>query len=534
MSAFRKAGKKQGTVVIQSNVKRRRVDSKQNNKYNASIILKPRHAVAIDGKKLYIQEVMTPAPSTSALNLTSQFSFIVENDAVGLVEDAVLRFQVTLNNTANKLMPVPLWFDRIEWYDRHSGQEIARYHGDMMHWLCATMPRDILEVMADPCNFDAKTLRESDCTHQVGETRNYYLALPHVWLEGFDLDLSLLRGDLEIKFYPKGDWRQDATVGAVSDLVLNEIRWIAGSEMFTSRARSTFKTMKMSKAEQHNYIDIQQYTDSGRVLAAGTEYTIDLDQFHHESAMLMFTLRLSAENSDAFVYAELGPRGTIDHENVHGRSLLGDGTPIDETYCRRFIASRVFPHNFVKYNAVYIVPFTNDPLAVFRGEVDGWHQFRGDRERIRIVTGAAGTNCSYDITIDAVATAGTFAFSYKGARTAPLAFNATTAVLKAAVDALPTVKADDFQVDFSTTFDAATQVNLTLTKRNGFPFERKGGAILDMDIRATTGPTEVTYAQVVDTEGIPGFVAGTYRIDVYSVYYRQIQSYNGRLEMEDI
>ena len=66
-----------------------------------TVHIKPAHAIAYDGKQQYVQEVMAPAAAVTALNNTSQFSFNVENDATGLIKDAVLRFQVRVRSAAD-------------------------------------------------------------------------------------------------------------------------------------------------------------------------------------------------------------------------------------------------------------------------------------------------------------------------------------------------------------------------------------------------------------------------------------------------
>lgn len=521
-------------------------------------MVKPEHAVAVDGKKMYIQEIMTPAPSINALNNSAFFSFIVENDAAGLIKDVVLRFSVTLKSVADggsgvnqKLMPVPLWFDRIEWFDRHTGREIARYHGDGMWFLLQTLPPATLEYLADPVNFDCKSGKESSCQLTVEETKNYYLPLPYTWLDDFELDLSLLRGDLEIKLYPKGDIRVDPTVGARTDFALNEIRWIGASEMFSQVSRLQFRKMKALSTLQHNYLDLQQYTDSGRVINAGSDYTIDLDQFHHESAYLWFTIRRDDQNVNALRYVSLGPRGTIDHENVHGRSLLGDGTPIDEKYCRKFLNTKLWPHGWVNYNPVYLIPFSNDEKGTLRGEIDGWHEFRGDRERLRIVTAAAPTDTFYTTTFSANIAATAFAtFEYKGDYSAT--FNTGTATyddLTAAANAIGTVIKEgiEFKIRRSSLLDAGTDpLDLAGTMlfyvyergsynsvtSQGQPYLLNG--VGDARLILNDNTALVNNVLGGSVQGVQGFVAGTYQIDVYSVYYRHIQQHNGRLEMEDL
>ncbi len=538
------------------NKRRKLTASGKSHPSGQAIQIKPEHAVAYDGKKMYIQEIMTPAPARTALAQTSQFSFIVENDAAGLINDAVLRFDIE-SSLDTKLMPVPLWFDRIEWYDRHTGREIARYHGDTMHWLLQTMERDTLDLCAGPANFDAKTGKESTKKHKAGR-QFYYLPLPHVWLDGFSLDLSLLRGDLEIKFYPKGDIKVSPTDPAV--VQLHEIRWIGNSEMFSQLSRVSFRRSKALATHQHNYIDFQQYTDAGRVLTAGTPFTIDLDQFHHESAFLWICFRKGStgdSNINALRYQSLGPKATIDHENVHGRSLLGDGTPIDEEYFRKWIGKSCWPHEFNNYNAVYCIPFSNDVGSSVMGEIDGYHEFRGDRERLAIVPDHESVNTSFTL----VGLGGTasdndvFSLSYDGHDVTQMITGVTlVSQVELLINELPSVIKDGIEFKILQVDGAPVAPADTLTSKDSFvvgvyergtfnsegtnasgcqgqPYIEKQAVFKLVVVSAATRKGFIPLNYVV---GKQGFVSGTYQIDVYSMYYRHIQEHNGRIEVEDM
>lgn len=539
-----------GTKLTQSAAKRQKVSPTGVKHHSGQALhLKAEHAVAYDGKRQYVSEVMAPAAALTALNNTTMFSFIVENDSAGLVQDAVLRFTIQCASGVGSFMPVPLWFDRIEWYDRHSGQEIGRYHGDFMWWAIQSLPEDVQEVLADPVNFNAKSGKESSQVQLTGsgDIRNYYLPLPHLWLEGFELDLSLLRGDLEIKFYPKGSILQGTAATDIGyDCVpsLTEVRWIAGSEMFSQISRLTHRRSKALATHQHNYVDVQQFTTTGVTINTGEEFTIDLDQFHHESAMLLMCIRQNDANLNAIEYVSMGPRATFDHENVTGRSQLGDGTPLDEVYMRKFVASRVFPHKFVNDNAVYVIPFSNNLRGVWSGKVDGYHEFRGDRERIRIVPDSVGVYAIATITYDAKITDGDLAFEYKGHRTDSIATEAAVGTLDAAVNALPSMIAENLMVTFQGTMESAAAVSYEISDRAGNPIDVKGRGLLNVIpvTAALTGPNaDIPPTVTISLKGSQGFgdagaapQGGSYQIDVYSVYYRHIQQHNGRLAMRDL
>ena len=95
MSGARSKSANNAVKLDTPQVKRQKVESTTTvSKTGQPIQLKPEQAIAIDGKKMYVSEVCTPAPALTCLSNTSQFSFIIENDAVGLINDCILRFQI--------------------------------------------------------------------------------------------------------------------------------------------------------------------------------------------------------------------------------------------------------------------------------------------------------------------------------------------------------------------------------------------------------------------------------------------------------
>lgn len=384
-----------------------------------ALVTKPEHTTYFSDKPMINQEIMTPAPSTSALEQTAYFSFILENKTGGVVKDWTLRFNIQFerkNGTPygpgcnNAVHPVTQWFERIEWIDRMTGEEIARYHGDMLHMLFSTQAQEDLKAVDDMVNLCRETGRYTERQFAHNEIQYFYLPLIDHWFDEMDLDLGALKGDIEIRFYPRGTIfveDQDAlpNAGAFRANLL-ELRMIQGTSMYANGARIDLRKQKLTGGQRQNYLDFQQYIDYGRYFVPGQEYTVDLDQFHNDCAALIMLLRKSGVQKDAagvptgevidpykgkqlYKFESLGEQGTIDHENVHGRSLFGDGTPVDELFFRRRYPTELFNNDFAKKNSVYVVPFSNNLQGMLNGEIDGFHRFRGERERLRLRTGAA-------------------------------------------------------------------------------------------------------------------------------------------------
>lgn len=388
-------------------------------KTGVSLKTKPGHTTFYSDKPMINQEIMTPAPPTSALDQTSYFSFILENKTGGVIKDWTLRFNIQFERKNgnpygpgcnNAVQPVTQWFERIEWIDRMTGEEIARYHGDMLHMLFNTQSQEDLKAVDDMVNICRDTGRQTERQFRHNEIQYFYLPLLDHWFEDMNLDLGALKGDIEIRFYPRGtifveDQDSLPNAGAFKSNLL-ELRMIQGTCMYPNGMRVDLRRQKLTGGQRNNYLDYQQYIDYGRYFVPGQEYTIDLDQFHNDCAALVMLLRKSGVQKDAagqltgevidpykgdqlYKFESLGEQGTIDHENVHGRSLFGDGTPVDELFFRRRYPTELFNNDFAKKNSIYIVPFSNNLQGMLNGEIDGFHRFRGERERLRIRTGPA-------------------------------------------------------------------------------------------------------------------------------------------------
>eukprot|EP00808_Paulinella_micropora_P006016 g42714.t1 len=308
-----------------------------------------------------------------------------------------------------------LWFERIEYIDRLTGTEIARYHGDMVHLILNTLSQEAIDQIADMVNMDPKTGKVSGRQWENNDEQYFYLPLLHTWINGMDLDLSTLRGDLEIRFYPRGSIfvaAQSAVNGQSAPAVpctasLSEIRFITGCTQLPNGMRLGRSPLKQGKVAEQKYIDFVQYTAYAQRIKPSDRLAIDLDQFSHHSGGLFVFIRKSGDQTsygDAttyypqytydttgrlMTYDMLGDATTIDLEDVHGRSQMGEGTPIDERFFREETMGQLVRSSYLKSNGVYLIPFSNDPKAMLDGVMDGYKTFVGNCERLVINTGPA-------------------------------------------------------------------------------------------------------------------------------------------------
>ena len=346
-------------------------------------------------------------------------------------------------------------------------------------------------------------------------------------------DPSHLAGDIELKFYPTGNIRALAAQSASGTIVLNEVRLMSQTMLHTAQSLKEDNAFRLTRAIQTNYADFQHYYTT-KVIAASTEFTIDLDQFNHHSGLLVVLFRdnaaLTYEGKTAYI--GMGPKATFDHENVAGQSMLGTGTPIDGAFLRTVVAAKVFPSDFVNKNAVYIIPYSRNLGGAWNGEMDGFYTFTGAREHLRIVPDVQGVNKTYTYTCGAAVTAGTVTIDYKGDKTAQLAYNSTVAQLAAAVNQLASVRREGFRVSFSAALSVGTWV-VSLTTPGGNPWmpHTETAGQLGFEMRLATPVTQpVVTTNDVCREGLPATLPALFRVDVYSLAFKNVEEYRGALD----
>lgn len=374
----------------------------------AAVVTQPHHVVRMPTRPVYAQTIMTPKPNPYSLDNTAYFSFILENSSAGAIDDATIRFEVKFASggvpTDSRVLPVTQWFERIEFYERLSGQELARYYGDVLHLLMNTLSQEALSSIADMLNQD-KYGRPSSRTWRSGDVQHFYLPLIHLVINGTGLDLSHLKGDLEIRFYPRGSIfvENQSALAVPCTETLEEVRLISSCTLMPNGLLMGKHPDKIGKVVQHRYLDYVQFVDHGRDLKANSQATVDLDQFSHNSGCLFVYLRRSGlqgginyypqaayeTGGRLFVCDGLGDQATIDLHDVQGRSQLGQGQPVNERYFREHTSNELFNEVFAAHNNVYVIPFSNDLRGMLDGEMDGFKHFKGERERLVLNPGPA-------------------------------------------------------------------------------------------------------------------------------------------------
>lgn len=564
------------------------------------ILTDPEHAVAVDTRPAWTQIIATPAPNKTVLSGTSYFNFILENTSSGAMDDLMIRFKIKFGaGSDHRLMPVTQWFERIEWYDRLTGTELARVYGDTLHMSLMSLSQAELNIIANFVNVDPTTGRHTHRTWKEGDEEYFFLPMMHQWISKMNLDLSVLRGDLEIRFYPRGNIHVYHTSNRLNfsttdytapSFTLEEMRLMQSCTLLPNGLKVGHFYPPGFVPEQR-FVDWVQYVDYGRSLEPSKEFRIQLDQFSHKSGSLFVLLRRSGlqnvtgakdpletiyplEGKQLFMSEALGDNATVDYEDIQGRSLLGEGTPVDAKYLRKHTLPLLFNKASRKNTNTLIIPFSNDLKNMIHGDMDGYRVLRGDRESIKIVTDVAPrpTYDAYTYTHPALESNNevTLDFKYNGRPIGTFKIAKTQAGADSAtpVSVNPTYTAGVWSVGSKYGLkqisqilnmhkllqEAGLQLNLayatTPSDTKTWSYDAKAGAqslvveyltlnnqpklfqmgeigqsrLLDVVITTGDGAGIWSSSQI----GRRGFNAGLYDIYVYSAYFRYLHLVDGR------
>src|SRR5690606_20193175 len=153
---------------------------------------------------------------------------------------------------------------------------------------------------------------------------------------------------------------------------------------------------------------------------------------------------------------------------------------------------------------------------------------------------AAGTNETQTITVSAVPASGTYKLGWADpvtgivSYTASLAAATTTGNMAIAFNALESVVQSKLIASFSATVGSGGPVVVTFTDTNGFPVNLNGNLILvDSDL-ADAGSANIDLSVARTTIGVPGWVAGTYTVVVYSYSFRCVRKRMGDISSNDL
>lgn len=473
--------------------------------------------------------ICRPALASAALNSAGIHKFRLERSYFEkIIRSAMLRFTVG-ESGGNSFVPAPvgLWFSRIELWTLDSSQGgIQTLYDQNLYSSVAHLTEEQTKIWADHMAYDPDSFGLTQYSVPANSSGQYfYLPLIQLMTNHARLHISDLKGDLELRFYTKSEGIVASGTGVPS---LLEVALRVDTLDYDKKNEMETKALSTRSTQLHHYIDVQDYSFPAQTYSASTTYKMSLEQFNNRAVMLKFCLRSSNLNTAGagIKYVDLHD-SQVDLKSAAGKSIFGRGTPVYASYLKKMVGHRVFSTPaFCKYNSLYVLPFCHDPdETVTQFDISGYHEFKNDKQILEITTSAAPTFYTQTITQDSAATGGSILLGYKG-EFARIAFNASATTIGDTLTALRTVQSERLAITANAAFSAGTAVILTFKQLDG-SFTRPDARVQYVPCANLTGATYGT--TTVSQNGTPGFVAGSYVLDIWVYYIRSLYNDSGKL-----
>jgi hypothetical protein len=460
---------------------------------------------------------------------SSKGRFVLEAGCAHRIREMTLAISVTVTGGAARLAPVPLWFDRIEFRADGGSNLVSTIYGDVLLASLASIDKERLPEVLRGANLseDWKPLP----SWAQNTTHTFHLPLVGSWIDAANIAWGHQKGDMHIEFHSNVP-----IVSGAGTVVLNSLDLILSSQLPSKIDQDTnVRLASDGSVRAAKFLSGHIQTFPSQTLTAGNSHKIKLDSFKGECAYLLLAIRdIGATNTANGLQRAKSLNGaTIDLLTPSSQSILGRGTAISVDFLKRVVYPTVFPNVWIQKSNWYIVPFCDSVLAAIGGsQGHGYYTFEpnGASPYLEFGIPAAAVSAVDTVTMSANA-AGFYRLSYKGHHTAPLAHTANVATIKAALEALPSMRDADgnpITVVASGGFNGGTRT-ITYTS-DGYlsPDDLIQFTTLNGDaVRGTTTRT---------TQGKEGWIASAtnnYDITIYAMLYRNVMSKHGRLAIQD-
>lgn len=479
----------------------------------------------------------TNAPS-DAWGSQKQIDIRLSRSSAFRVSNAWLKIVVAVASDTVELVPAPYFFERYELIAQAgSGDIVQRYYSDYLFAMIASSSdNDEREQMCKSSNMNPVNCMESMVPLQVG-THCFYLPLVG-FLEQLKPHLNTLAEDMILRLTT----RSGITASGSGTVTLTSLDLVLQEDQPTPEDFAHSLRFHAANQLRTKYLAGQMVTDATKTWTAGSQVNIDLQELNGDAAGVFIFYRGAASpaaTSQGLLRClsfggQHGSDTTIDIQSETSTSELCNGAPL-ASFQWRNIANQAWSCDFFTKSNVLFIPFGNIQKAL-NGVKDGYFRFNSTRRRM--VFNLASAAVAEVQTITKVATAndqGVFHIEVVDKATGAivgrsdnsLAFDATTAAIKTAADAIPILKSNGWSTTWSATMAAgAGATNVTIAPAGYFPYLIR----LSHSLNDGNVGDAITYA--IGTPGTDGFVTdASASVFLYFLMWNELVEANGRFRV---
>ena len=466
-------------------------------------------------------------PQTTTLSSNSRIRSMIPRGSFnkGNCHHLSLRFDATMNTSSGVPTDIFHWFSKIEIRNQYELLQTL-YSDSMLFNYLLNVNRDQFALSAEHLGFDRDVLlggRQDSMAS--GSTKTFYLPLVNSSIFSADLDWSQL-DDIILEF----------TVASGSPVV-------SGSGTLTCSCSIVYESHDQhpsQKDAKHSFgsevVHANSYLDCVRIdrfaasLASGNQYLLPTDSVVGSSPFVLVYTAPAGTNENTKWWSSqdyLGKSGLVNFLSPNGDGILGNSHIRVDVLREETLTKNMKNSLLQDKNGYLILPFTDNWSGASAGIHQGCYQFTQQKNNIMLMPANSKTNqvMTLNVTNAAVLTSGNFRFRIGNEFSAPLAFNATVADVKAAIEALKFCSSNNITVTLSAALSAASAPTLTINSPN---ITLQDGEV-SIDSFAFTGsavPTSIT----ISTTTQPVFGAtGTVDITAYVFVYKTVYQNKSRL-----
>lgn len=483
-----------------------------------------------------------PAPPTNTFSNGSTLYFDLEPREVTEISNIIVRLKLSCTTQDVQLVPAPYMFDRILVEDSHgSGPEVARiYPETIIAYDILTNNDEAQQKCAEMGNYslteitsrNVRKLYSGESNYiRAGQTKEIYLTLPLPWIRFHALDFGHIANDLRFRFEASNDV---VVSGSASNISLDSFDFLI--QCHKDHPEDRAKKLSKRKKHRHSYIwlEPERLQVNTKTLTANAKTEIFLDQFAGKVPFLMVVIKGSttpqASDKTKYDFYEIGTYGNFDVENSSGKSLIMNGSSMNQNQCYNFIQDQIGTKPIA---GVYFIPFCEDIKKSVAGNVNSFRQFYGQKDKLCINFDTAPTQEEHSIDIAAAATFGTYKYAFGNGiiDTIDVDYDDSIGDLLTAINNIPQLALKGITAtSVNNNLASGTTQTITWSSRSGCVEKEVGKlTVVGNGIPKVTGSTVSTY-------GNDGWTTGSnYQVEVFAFKFVKLKvDTMGRLDREEL
>ena len=492
-------------------------------------------------KEWFLLPIQPNAPTNGFSAAPKTIYYDLEPHDCKSIENLIIRVKLTASGGDVQTTGAAHLFSEIECRsNKGSGKRLFRTYPEMIiAWNMLTMNDECQQEWARLQNHalvDIKSKNQKKYWYNEsnyirdGESRYVYFQLPFNFIQFHALHLDHVKNPIRFIFETSSDI---VINGSVNNLSLDGIDFIVCGHNETDFDAHDRLGMQRKANHSYNFLTADRLIINDKTYNASTKSEIFLDTFTAKSPFLMICIKgsttPSASDGTLFDYYDIGKNGTMTIENTSGRDMISQGNPITQEQMYLNLNDQL---GRKPYTGLHFLCFTEDIKKAIAGNIAGYYQFAGQRDKLAITFDAAPTAEVQSVDLGSTAVSGSYRYAFENMALSDqdADFDDNTSTLLNVINAIPALKDKGMSA-------TAVSANINTSATHNVTFSTRSGRVCDElgKITLLGAPVKVNSTSVT-THGTEGWTSGSgYEISIFCwKYCKLIVTKDGDLDVEEL